>query len=336
MDQLSAMRAFVRVVETGNFTRAARTLDMSKTTVTNLIQNLEGHLRAKLLNRTTRRVAVTTEGALYYERATQLIADLDDLDGSISTSQSQPSGRLRVEMAGAFADLIVIPSLCDFYCKYPQITLDIGVGDRLVDYIVENVDCALRAGTPTDQSLIARKVGEISMGTYASPAFIEMFGSPKHPRDLEEKLFAVGYLNAQAGRILPMEFTRGEEYLEITPQYAVSVNDSRSYVAATASGMGIAQAPQFMVREAVANGQLVEVLSDWDRPPLPLYIVYPHTRHLGNKVRVFVDWLVTLLKESNAQDAANRGLKPGPGIRSSVAAKTTPASEKSRRPALAS
>lgn len=313
MDQLSAIRAFVRVVETGNFTRAARTLSMSKTTVTNLVQNLESHLRAKLLNRTTRRVAVTTEGALYYERATQLIADLDDLDGSISSSQAQPSGRLRVEMAGAFADLIVIPALCDFHCTYPQISLDIGVGDRLVDYIAENVDCALRAGTPTDQSLIARKVGEISMRTYASPGFIEMFGAPEHPGDLEGKLFSVGYLNAQAGRVLPMEFRRGEESLEITPRYAVSVNDSRSYVAAAISGMGVAQAPQFMVRDAIESGQLIEVLTDWDREPLPLYVVYPHTRHLGNKVRVFVDWLVMLLKESSARDAGKPDLAPAAG-----------------------
>jgi LysR family transcriptional regulator for bpeEF and oprC len=174
----------------------------------------------------------------------------------------------------------------------------------LIDYIAENVDCALRAGTPTDQSLIARKVGEINLRTYASPGFIDMFGTPEHPRDLEDKFFSVGYLNAQAGKVLPLEFTRGGESLEITPRYAVSVNDSRSYVAAALSGMGIAQAPQFMVRDAVERGELVEVLTDWDRDPLPLYIVYPRTRHLGNKVRVFVDWLVKLLKESSARDAA--------------------------------
>lgn len=302
MDQLSAMRAFVRVVETGNFTRAARTLNMSKTTVTNLIQNLEGHLRAKLLNRTTRRVAVTTEGALYYERAAQLIADLDELDGYIATSQSQPSGRLRVEMAGAFADLVVIPALCDFHTRYPQIQLDIGVGDRLVDYVAENVDCALRAGTPTDQSLIARKVGEISMHTYASPRYIEKFGIPEHPRDLENDFTSIGYLNAQAGRVFPLEFNRGDERLEVTPNYSVSVNDSRSYVAAAIAGMGIAQAPCFMVREPAESGQLIEILPDWSRESLPLYIVYPRTRHLGNKVRVFVDWLVKLLKDMNARD----------------------------------
>ncbi|MFB9947266.1 LysR substrate-binding domain-containing protein [Rhizobium puerariae] len=302
MDQLSAMRVFVRVVETGNFTRAASTLNMPKTTVTNLVQSLEAHLRTTLLNRTTRRVMVTTDGALYYERAIQILSELDELDGSMSNSQTQPSGRLRVEMAGAFADLLVIPALCDFYKRYPQIRLDIGVGDRLVDYIAENVDCALRGGTPTDQSLIARKVGEIKMHTYASPVYIRNFGVPDHPRDLENGHFSVGYLNATAGRVMTTEFSRGEETIEITPRYVVSVNDARTYVNAAIAGMGIAQSARFMTREAVEKGELVEVLTDWECESLPLYIVYPQTRHLSNKVRVFVDWLAKLLQNLKIEE----------------------------------
>ncbi|MDE1158371.1 MAG: LysR substrate-binding domain-containing protein [Neorhizobium sp.] len=297
MDQLSAMRVFVRVVETGNFTRAATTLNMPKTTVTNMVQALEGHLKTTLLNRTTRRVIVTTDGALYYERATQLLQELEELDGSLSNSQAQPSGRLRVEMAGAFADLVVIPALCDFYQRYPQIRLDIGVGDRLVDYIAENVDCALRGGTPKDQSLIARKVGELRMQTYAAPRYIAKFGAPKHPSELETDHMSVGYLQAQSGRVLTMDFCRGDENIEIAPRYAVSVNDARSYVNAAITGMGVAQCPRFMVKEAVEKGELVEIFSDWTCEPLPLYIVYPQTRHLSNKVRVFVDWLAKQVQE---------------------------------------
>ncbi|CDZ33852.1 LysR family transcriptional regulator [Neorhizobium galegae] len=303
MDQLSAMRVFVRVVETGNFTRAAATLNMPKTTVTNLVQSLESHLRTTLLNRTTRKVMVTTDGALYYERAMQILSELDELDGSMSNSQRQPSGRLRVEMAGAFADLLVIPNLCDFHKRFPQIRLDIGVGDRLVDYIAENVDCALRAGTPTDQSLIARKVGEISMSAYAAPLYIRNFGAPERPQDLQEDHLAVGYLNAQSGRVRPLEFHRDDENVEITPRYVVSVNDSRTYVNAAISGMGIVQAPRFMVREAAEKGELVEVLADWHCGSLPLYIVYPQTRHLSNKVRVFVDWLAKLVQNLKVEES---------------------------------
>lgn len=306
MDQLSAMRVFVRVVETGNFTRAATALDMPKTTVTNMVQALEAHLRTTLLNRTTRRVMVTNDGALYFERTIQILSEIDELDGSMSTSQTKPSGRLRVEMAGAFADLVVIPNLCEFHMRYPQIQLDIGVGDRLVDYIAENVDCALRGGTPTDQSLVARKVGELKMRAYAAPGYLERNGIPQHPKDLEDKHFAVGYLNATAGRVLTMEFCRDEEKLEIAPRYAVSVNDARSYVNAIIAGNGIGQAVSFMANDAVARGELVEVFTDWDCEILPLYIVYPQTRHLSNKVRVFVDWLAKLVQGLKEPETAAR------------------------------
>ena len=199
MDQLSAMRVFTRVVETGNFSRAATALNMPKTTVTNMVQALEAHLHTTLLNRTTRRVMLTTDGALYYERASQILSEIEELDGSMSSAQVQPSGRLRVEMAGVFADLVVIPHLCEFYQRYPQIRLDLGVGDRLVDYIAENVDCALRVGVLRDQSLIARKVGELRFETFASPSYIENFGMPQEPEDLEKEHYSVGYLNATTG-----------------------------------------------------------------------------------------------------------------------------------------
>ncbi|MCL6707609.1 LysR substrate-binding domain-containing protein [Pseudomonas sp. R2.Fl] len=301
MDQLSAMRAFLRVVETGNFTRAAEALRLPKATVTNLIQGLEGHLQTKLLNRTTRRVMVTTDGALYYERAAQIITEIDELDGSLTTSQTNPTGRLRVEMAGAFADWIVIPALVDFYKKYPDIHIDLGVGDRTVDYLAENVDCALRGGVPGDQSLIARRVSEFDMITCVSAHYLDKFGAPAHPQDIESKHYTVNYFLAQTGRTVSFVFHRGEERVEISGRYIVAVNDARSYVTAVQSGLGIAQIPRFMIREALKSGELVQVLPEWNVEPIPLYIVYPPNRHLSNKVRVFVDWLVKLLAEARLQ-----------------------------------
>lgn len=302
MDQLSAMRAFVRVVELGNFTRAAAALNTPKTTVTNMVRSLEAHLKTRLLNRTTRRVTVTTDGALYYERATQILAELDELDGSISLAQAQPGGRLRVEMAGAFADRIVLPGICDFHSRYPQIQLDIGIGDRLVDYIAENVDCALRAGDPTDQSLVVRKVGELRLRCYAAPLYLENFGPPAHPQDLATTHYCVGYLNAPAGRIWRMEFRRGEEFHEIDPRYVISVNDHRTYVNAGLAGIGVIQSTPFFVGEALAKGELVPVLTDWECETLPLHIVYPGTRHVSNRVRVFVDWMVQRLQQIDARE----------------------------------
>ncbi len=295
MDQLSAMRAFIRVVETGNFTRAADALRMPKATVTNLIQGLEAHLHTQLLNRTTRRVVVTTDGALYYERAARIVSEVEELDGSLSHSTSSPSGRLRVEMAGAFADWIVIPALCDFHTKFPDIRIDLGVGDRTVDYLAENVDCALRGGPPGDQSLIARRVSEVALITCASPTYIEKFGMPAAPEELHAGHHCVNYFRAQINRTLPFEFHKDGETIEISGRYVISVNDARSYVAAARAGLGVAQLPRLMVPDELASGQLVPVLSGWSVEPIPLYIVYPSNRHLSNKVRVFVDWLVKLL-----------------------------------------
>jgi len=312
MDQLSAMRTFVRVVETGNFTRAAAALSIPKTTVTNLVQALEAHLRTRLLNRTTRRVTVTTDGALYYERAIQILSELDELDGSLTNSQAQPSGRLRVEMAGAFADTLVIPSLCDFYLRYPQIQLDIGVGDRLVDYLAENVDCALRGGTPTDQSLVTRKVGEIRLSCYAAPRYLEKFGMPQHPLDLTASHFCVGYLMVPSGKVFSMDFRRGDESHDIEPRYVVSVNDSRTYVKAAIAGMGVAISAPYFVKEAVEKGELVPVLTDWQCESIPLNIVYPRTRHLSNKVRVFVDWLVKLVHDLDKDSPAEERFTQAP------------------------
>jgi DNA-binding transcriptional LysR family regulator len=298
MDQLAAMRVFARVVETGNFTRAANALNIPKTTVTNMVQGLEAHLRTTLLNRTTRRVMVTTDGALYYERATQILSEIDELDSSLSNANVQPSGRLRVEMAGVFADEIIIPNLCDFHERFPLIRLDIGVGDRLVDYIAENVDCALRVGTLRDQSLIARKVSELDFITCASPGYIERFGIPQQPEDLEMDHYCVGYLNASAGQVMSMAFDNGIRLTEITPRYIVSANDARTYQNAILAGMGVGQLVPFSIRKEIKEGKLVQILPEWKSEPMPIYIVYPQTRHVTNKVRVFVDWVAKLLNRS--------------------------------------
>ncbi|MDH4439880.1 MAG: LysR family transcriptional regulator [Rhizobium sp.] len=301
MDQLSAMRAFVRVVDTGSFTRAAAALGTPKATVSNLIQNLESHLQTKLLNRTTRRVMVTTDGALYYERAVRIVAEVDELDGSLSRSRINPGGRLRVEMAGAFADLLVIPALAQFHSRYPDIQIDLGVGDRTVDYLAENVDCALRAGVLKDESLIARKVGEMNIIACATPHYLETFGTPQHPTELTGQHHCVNYFMAQTNRTVPFEFSRAGERVEVNSRYIVSVNDARSHLAAALCGLGIAPLAKFMADDALASGQLVPVLPEWQIAPIPLFVVYPPNRHLSNKVRFFVDWIVQLLAVSQSR-----------------------------------
>ncbi|MGO4739485.1 LysR substrate-binding domain-containing protein [Bosea sp. 2KB_26] len=299
MDQLSAMRAFVRVVEAGTFTRAADLLDMPKPTVTKQIQQLESHLHAKLLNRTTRRVTVTMDGAAYYERALRVLNEIDELDGSMASSQARPSGRLRVDVSAPLAMRVIIPNLPEFHARYPDIQLDLGLSDRPADLLAENLDCAVRAGELTDQSLIARRIGEMYLVTCASPSYIQRHGEPRHPTDLEGDHFIVGYRYAGTSRTAPFTYADGKESHEIRGRFVVSLNEGAGYVAAALAGLGIVQAPTFMVQEDIAAGRLVPLLTNWCSTPKPLHIVYPPNRHLSNKVRVFVDWLAELFAKDD-------------------------------------
>jgi DNA-binding transcriptional LysR family regulator len=298
MDQLAAMRAFVRVVEAGNFTRASDTLSTPKATVTKLIQNLEAHLRSKLLNRTTRRVLVTPDGALYYERAIRVLADIDELDSSMASSGTLPRGKLRVEMPGALASMIVVPALCGFHEAYPDISIDLGVSDRQNDILAENVDCAVRVGELSDQSLIARRISSMRMVTCAASSYLKKFGEPRHPRDLEERHHIVSYFRPQNGSQVPFVFCRDGERIEVVRNCIVSVDEALTYVSAIKAGLGLAQAPLFMVRDAMKTGALDPVLIEWDPDPLPIHVVYPPNRHLSNRLRVFVDWAANLFANS--------------------------------------
>jgi DNA-binding transcriptional LysR family regulator len=295
MDHMAAMRAFVRVVEVGTFTRAAQLLNIPKPTLSKLVQGLEAHLRTRLLNRTTRRVTVTADGAAYYERVISILADVDELDGSMTLSQASPKGKLRIDVGTSLALLIIIPALPDFHARYPDIQIDLGVSDRPVDLLSENVDCVLRAGTLTDQSLIARRIGEFDFVTCAAPAYLARCGEPRHPSDLENDNHAmVGFFHAASGRPHSFNFARGEEQREIQGRYVIAVNDSTAYVAAALAGLGVAAAPTFMIKDHIASGALRPVLAGWTTDIIPLYVVYPPNRHLSTKLRIFVDWVADL------------------------------------------
>ncbi len=299
MDQLNAMRAFVRVVEAGTFTRAADLLDMPKPTVTKQIQQLEAHLRAKLLNRTTRRVTVTMDGAAYYERALRVLSEIDELDSSMALSQARPSGRLRVDCSTSLAMAVLIPALPGFHARYPEIQLDLGLSDRPADLVAENLDCAIRAGEIQDQSLIARRIGEMYLITCAAPDYIARHGTPRHPSELEAEHYIVGYRGAGTSRTVPFTYVDAKESIEVRGRYIVSLNEGAGYVASAVAGLGIIQAPSFMVQEHITAGRLVPLLSGWCSAPKPLHIVYPPNRHLSNKVRVFVDWLAELFGKND-------------------------------------
>lgn len=297
-DQLGAMRAFARVVEAGTFTRASDSLDMPKATLTKLIQTLESHLRTRLLNRTTRRVTVTPDGAAYYERVVQLLSDLDELDGSMALSQASPKGRLRIDISGSLALLVIIPALPDFHARYPDIQIDIGVSDRPVNLIAENVDCVVRGGEIMDQTLIARRIAELGFTTCAAPSYLARYGEPAHPSDLNKTHHVVGYFSAETGRHWPFTFNLDGEAIEIHGRYIAAFNEGSAYVAAAVVGLGVIQAPTFMIQRHLDDGTLQPILTQWRNEVMPLHIVYPPNRHLSTKLRIFVDWAAEIFAKN--------------------------------------
>jgi DNA-binding transcriptional LysR family regulator len=294
MDQIQSMRVFARVVETGTFTKAAESLDLPKGTVTKLVQHLEARLKIRLLNRTTRRVTVTADGAAYYQRTVRLLNDLDDIEGSIGNAQASPSGRLRVDVGTSIARLVIIPALVDFYRRYPDIQLDLGVSDRPVDLIGDGVDCVIRGGDLLDQSLVARRIGNVPMVTVAAPEYLRLHGVPQHPLALEKGHATVTYFSSRTGRPMAHVFEKDGESLEITGRYKVALNEANAHMAAVLAGLGVSQVGLFGAAPHLANGELVQVLADWTRPPIPMHVVYPPNRHLSAKVRAFVEWVVEL------------------------------------------
>lgn len=308
MDRFDAMQAFARVVEAGSFTKAAETLPISKTSVTQLVQQLEARLRVKLLHRTTRQVNVTADGAAYYERVRRLLADMDDAETSLSSASALPRGRLRVDVPSPLARMILVPALPAFHAHYPDIQLDMGVSDRTVDLIGENVDCVVRGGELTDQSLIARRVGELQLGIYAAPCYLERAGTPLHPRELRDTHHrVVGFLRASTGKVAPYALRGESERIEVQGRYVVAVDDGNAYLAAGLAGMGILWLPYYMSEAHVALGELVPLFEGWRSESMPLYVAFAPNRHVSAKLRAFIDWVAELMAQ-HAPLAARRDL----------------------------
>ncbi len=307
MDRFDAIQAFARVVEAGSFTKAAQTLHISKTSVTQLVQQLEARLRVKLLNRTTRRVNVTADGAAYYERVVRVLADMEDAETSLSSASASPRGRLRVDVPSPLARMILVPALPAFHARYPDMQFHMGVSDRVVDLIGENVDCVVRGGELTDPSLVARRVGELRLGVYAAPSYLERAGTPSHPRELEDTHHRiVGFLWARTGKVLSFAMRRDGESIEVQGRYVLAVDDGNAYLAAGLAGLGILWLPHYMAEAHLARGELVPLFKGWRLDPMPLYVAFPPNRHVSARLRVFIDWVAELMAQ-HAPIAAQRG-----------------------------
>ncbi|MFL9882538.1 LysR substrate-binding domain-containing protein [Paraburkholderia agricolaris] len=289
MDILQGMAVFKRVVDASSFSKAADSLEMPRASVSTLVQNLESHLGVRLLNRTTRSVQVTDDGALYYEYCARILAEVSDAESALSSKRQNPRGTIRVDTSATFAANVLLPVMRDFNTRFPDITVKMGLADRNVDLIQEGVDCVIRIGIPDDSNLIVRRIGNVRLTTCAAPAYLEQMGEPVTPDDLEHHR-AVNYFSARTGRVYPFEFEVDGVLVRKSLDGALAVNEGLVFARFATEGFGMIQVPRFMVAKAIEAGALREILGAYPCPSVPLSLLYPHRRQ-SMCVRVFSEWV---------------------------------------------
>ena len=294
MDRFEAMHLFTRIVELGSFSRAAEQLGLPRATATQTIQRLEARLGVRLLERSTRHVRPTAEGAAYNERCLAILADVQDAEGMLLPVASDPRGPIRIDLTGSFCRLVLMPALPAFCARYPRLTLDIRINNRPIDLVREGVDCVLRIGAVRDESLAARPLGTLAQVTCASHAYLAAHGTPRTLDELQGHRM-VDYLSPISGKPTPLEFVAGNRVETRQLPATLSLNNGDAYVAACEAGFGLIQLPRYHVREQLAAGTLAQVLPALPPPALPLNVLYPHNHRLPPRVRVFIDWLAQWL-----------------------------------------
>ena len=289
MERFDAMRVFTRVAERRSFTLAAQDLGLPRSTVTDAVKQLEARLGVRLLERTTRHVTPTLDGEAYRRRCLALIADLEDAEGAFSGAK--PKGLLRVDVHGTLARHFVLPRLPAFLAEYPDIELFMSESDRLVDLVREGIDCVLRAGALRDSELVARRVAMLEEITCAAPAYIDRFGMPSSIEALHGHRM-IGFHSSATGTLLPLEFTVDGVLRKVTLPTTVSVDSAETLVAAGRLGLGLIQAPHYHLESDLKSGTLVPILAAFPPSPTPVSLLYPRSRQLSPRVRLFIDWLV--------------------------------------------
>ncbi|TNE89784.1 MAG: LysR family transcriptional regulator [Deltaproteobacteria bacterium] len=278
MDTLDSMRSFVRVVDTGGFSSAARELGLPKSTVSRQVSRLEDRLGVRLLNRTTRSLSLTDVGRAYYERSRRIVEDVDEAELAVTRLSDHPTGLLRVTAPLTFGQDFLGDPIASFLAANPDVDVEVDLSDRVVDLVDDGYDCAVRVGKLADSSMVARKLGPANIGLYASPAFLERHGTPSDEKDLRQL------------EVFQYSFSRSANATGVSTSRLRSNNGEVLREAAVA-GLGVAQLPGFMAAPSVQKGELVPIL-----PSLTstggVYVLYPHNRHLSAKVRAFVDHLV--------------------------------------------
>jgi DNA-binding transcriptional LysR family regulator len=300
MDRFESMRIYTKVVEASSFTTASATLGISTSMVSQHVKQLEERLGARLLNRTTRRMSLTEVGRAYYDRCKRLLSDLEEAEQAVGRMQVAPRGELRVNATPVFGVLHLAPAVADFTARFPSISVEVMLSDRLVDLVDEGLDVAVRVEPLSDSSLVTRRLASCRMVICGTPAYFKKHGVPRTPADLA-KHNCLTFTGASYMRAWQFVSSKAEA-LEVPLKGNLRSNNAAVLLWAAQEGQGLVGLPTYMVGEALKSGRLRTVLDDYAAPCLTIRAVYPHSRHLSAKVRTFVDFLAVRFGRETSWD----------------------------------
>jgi DNA-binding transcriptional LysR family regulator len=291
MDRIDAMQAFLAVADLEGFAPAARKLGLSPSGVTRLIAALEEHLGARLLQRTTRSIALTDAGARYLARVRRILADVEEAEASIKDERTRPSGRLVISAPIGFGRLHVSPMMSEYLKRYPEVSGELRLTDRVINLVEDGVDLAVRIGHLADSSLVARHVGEMRRIVVASPGYLKAHGEPKTPEAI------ASHQTIQFGATMAspdLRFVRDGKEVRVAPVPRLLTNSADAAIQYAVAGGGLTRVLAYQAADAIRRGRLKIVLAKFEQPPLPIHVVYPTSRLLSAKVRAFIDLVVEI------------------------------------------
>lgn len=283
------MEALVAVIESGTFSAASERLGVAKSVISRRVSQLEERLGSRLLHRTTRRLSLTDAGRNFYQRAVQILADLDDAEQEVSTESTELRGTLKVAVPLSFGLVHLSSALTDFLDQHPAIEVNLDLNDRNINPVEEGFDLAVRIGELQDSTLVARRLGTSRMVTCASRAYLERNGEPLHPNDLQRHT-GLQYSNISYKQHWHFE-TRDGKTLQAQPQIRIRANNGEALACAAVAGMGITTGPTFILGRYLREGKLQRILMDYRRPSIGIFAVTPPGRLLPQRVQRFIEFL---------------------------------------------
>ncbi|WP_036298594.1 LysR family transcriptional regulator [Methylophilus sp. OH31] len=295
LDSTESLKRFMRVAELGSFTKAADSLGLPKASISLAVQQLESKLQTQLFHRTTRKVQLTPDGHLFYEKSKDVLSEIEELETLFISDDSQISGVVRVNLSQPMARHLLIPALPAFLRRYPNLNIEVSSEDRKVDLVSEGYDCVVRTGEVEESGMMMRKIGEMQQSNFVSPGYLAQYGTPKSIDDLQQ-YYLIHYQTSSNKRFDAFEYQLDGELHRIKMPSRICVNNTDAYRAACVAGLGIMQAPKLGAMEMLNSGLLVEILPAWTAPSMAVSMLFPHRRNLSKRVRIFMDWLSDVIQ----------------------------------------